>query len=398
MNRFIFTLFLLGIAVIAKAATPPIILSEQGAKNLSIETAMAEEQDFESTVFSLGVTEAMPEKRSVLSSRIAGRVIETNLTVGSYVTKGDKLVLIESRQPGDPPPSVWLTAPANGTILSIGAVLGSPIEPSDTLAEIADLSSMFVVVTVPQQHVAKIKQGTKARVRFPVRPDKEYTATLLQFTACPCPDPACALGQDTSTRTNDKERMDRTSAGVVFTLENPDNMIRPGMNTECQIITSQRKNVISVPRIALLGEASDRYVFVKDFRVANAFVKTPVQIGETNDRNAEVVSGLFPADEVVTKGAYALSLAGGASGISLKEALDAAHGHEHAEDGSELTPEKKAAMSAKKHGGEEHTHEDGSKLWMYVSGGLFLLLLASLFTKLRSSSSDEQVTSNPEKY
>jgi len=53
---------------------------------------------------------------------------------------------------------------------------------------------------------------------------------------------------------------------------------------------------------------------------------------------------LFPGDEVVTQGAYPLSFAG-KGGISLKEALDAAHGHEHNEDGSEMTADQQAMAS-----------------------------------------------------
>jgi cobalt-zinc-cadmium efflux system membrane fusion protein len=372
----------------ADQAKDVTILDEIGVKNLRIETVEAEETDFEETVFALGVTEAIPEKRSILSSRIPGRVTETNLKVGTYVTKGDNLVLVESRQPGNPPPSVWLTAPKNGTILSVGTLLGSPIEPSDTLANIADLSTIYVVMTMPQVIAAKVKQGDQARIRFPVRPDKEYIATLLKFAACPCPDPACALGQDTSTRTNDKENTDRASASLVFTLQNQENSLRPGMNAECRVILNQRKNVLSVPRAALQGDNSRRFVYVKDFDLANAFIKTPVQVGEMNDRFVEIVSGLLPADEVVTRGAYSLSFAGGGS-VSLKEALDAAHGHEHAADGGELTPEKKSEMAAAKIGGKATASGGGSKLWMYVSGGLFLLLLASLLTKTRASSNIE---------
>ena len=99
---------------------------------------------------------------------------------------------------------------------------------------------------------------------------------------------------------------------------------------------------MSVPRAALQGDASNRFVYVKHFDLPNAFIKTPVQVGQMNDRFVEIISGLLPADEVVTRGAYSLSFAGGGS-VSLKEALDAAHGHEHAADGSELTPEEKAA-------------------------------------------------------
>jgi hypothetical protein len=63
----------------------------------------------------------------------------------------------------------------------------------------------------------------------------------------------------------------------------------------------------------------------------------------------EITKGLFPADEVVTRGAYSLSFAGGGS-VSLIEALDAAHGHKHAADGKEPTPEEEAAEHAGKAG------------------------------------------------
>jgi multidrug efflux pump subunit AcrA (membrane-fusion protein) len=391
------------------AATPPsapkletTILDETGVKNLRIETVEAEETVFEETVFAFGRTEAVPQNRSELSSRISGRILENRITVGSFVGKGDKLILLESRQPGDPPPAIWLTAPADGTVLSVNAVVGSPIEPSNVLARFADLRTIYLIVTMPQEIAGKIRQGTEARVRFPIRPDKEYMAVLLKFATCPCPDPACALGQDTSTRSNEDDRNDRNSASVIFTLENPDNQLRPGMNSETSIILNKRPNVIGIPRAALQGEASKRFVYVRDFELPNAFIKTPVQVGQMNDRMVEIISGLLPADEVVTKGAYSLSFAGG-GGVSLKEALDAAHGHEHAEDGGELTPEKRAEMEAKKRAVSglppESSVGGASRLWMYASGMLFLLLLASFFTKLRGNPSNEEAaTPNPRKH
>ena len=103
----------------------------------------------------------------------------------------------------------------------------------------------------------------------------------------------------------------------------------------------------------------------KDFDLPNAFVKTPVEVGQMNDRFVEITSGLLPGDEVVTRGAYSLSFAGGGS-VSLKEALDAAHGHEHAADGSELTPEE-GGDGGKAGGDDGHGHGEGgaSPLWKY---------------------------------
>ena len=366
-------------------STGTVILTEQGVKNLGLETMPVEEADFETTTFALGRTEAIPENRSVLSSRIPGRVVGNRLKIGAHVGKGEELVLLESRQPGDPPPTVWLTAPADGTIIAVNTSLGAPVEPSDRLAEIADLRVIYLIATLPQATAGKIRQGTKARVRFPIRPDKEYTATLLKFAACPCPDPACALGQDVSTRPGQTEGADLNTAGVVFTIENPDNQLRPGMSAECSILMEKRENVLSVPREAVHGGPSNRHVYVKHMTIPNAFDRVNVSTGGTNNERVEILEGLFPGDEVVTRGSYSLGYAGAGGGPSLKEAMDAAHGHEHNEDGSEKTPGQDAGESPS--AGKDHGHDSGEtslrESFFMVATGILALLLVVLSLRLR---------------
>jgi multidrug efflux pump subunit AcrA (membrane-fusion protein) len=369
----------------AAPSTGTVILTEQGVKNLGLETVAIEEASFESTTFALGRTEAIPENRSVLSSRIPGRVVETRLKIGAHVRQGQELVLLESRQPGDPPPKVWLTAPADGTILSVNTSLGAPVEPSDRLAEFADLRTIYLIVTLPQATAGKIKQGTQAKVRFPVRPDKEYTATLLKFSACPCPDPACALGQDVSTRSEKSEGADLNTAGVIFTSDNPDSQLRPSMNAECSIIMEKRENVVSVPRQAIHGGPANRHVYVKHMTLPNAFDRVNVLTGMSSNERVEIVDGLFPGDEVVTTGSYSLGYAGSGGGPSLKEAMDAAHGHEHNEDGSEKTPAQQAAEASD--GGDAHGHgAHGSgprEIFFMISTGVLALILVVLSLRRR---------------
>jgi multidrug efflux pump subunit AcrA (membrane-fusion protein) len=383
MNSSIFTLLaalLLFHTAAAAVAIPPVILTEQGVKNLGLETVTVEEADFDTTTFALGRTEAIPENRSVLSSRISGRVVENRLKIGNYVNKGDPLVLLESRQPGDPPPTVWLTAPAAGTVISVNTRLGAPVEPTDSLAEFADLKTIYLIATLPQATAGKIKQGTKAKVHFPIRPDKEYTATLLKFAACPCPDPACALGQDTSTRSEKSVGADLNTAGVIFTIENPDNQLRPGMNAECSIIMEKRDGVLSVPREAIQGGPSNRHVYLKHMTIPNAFDRVSVQTGLTSNERVEIVEGLLTGDEVVTRGSYSLGFAGSGGGPSLKEAMDAAHGHEHNEDGSEISKDQKTAAE-----GDDHDHAARGpgmrEIFFMAATGILALLL--VFTSLR---------------
>jgi len=377
---------------LAAPSSGTVLLNEQGVKNLGIETVTVERADFEITTFALGRTEAIPENRSALSSRIPGRVVENRIEIGEFVEKGTELLLIESRQPGNPPPTVWLTAPADGNIISMATTLGAPVDPSDRLAEIADLRRLYLVVRVPQSTAGKIKQGTQARVRFPIRPDKEYSATLRRHTVCDCPDPSCALGLDMSSR-DETNAQNLNSAGVVFTIENPHSELRPQMHAECSIILESRSDVLSVPREAVHGGPGERHVFIRHHTIPHAFERVSVTTGATGNGRVEILDGLFEGDEVVTRGSYSLGFAGNSAGVSIKEAMDMAHGHEHNEDGSEKTPEQLAAAAdGDGHGDHGDNHlEVREMIFMAATAILAIALIVSL---RRRGGSDPADSSN----
>ena len=140
--------FLILLVVSANAEVDPtrkdrtVILDESAVKNLGIETVEAEEIDFEQTVFALGRVEAVPAKRAVVSSRIPGRVIDLKATLGDSVAAGAEVARLESRQPGDPPPSIALKAPLGGLVTESTARLGEPVEPDKALLELTDLSEV----------------------------------------------------------------------------------------------------------------------------------------------------------------------------------------------------------------------------------------------------------------
>jgi len=370
-----FLLTMANISFAAEKANPQravntVVLDENGVKNLKIETVETEETDFEETIFSLGRIESIPEKRAVVSSRIPGRVIEIKASVGDLIEAGAEVVKIESRQAGDPPPSVVLKAPLGGLVSSSESRLGQPVEPDKALLEITDLSEVFAVARVPEHLAGKLKPGTIAHIRLSALPDEKFEGTLLRF----------GTAADKESGTLD----------AVFRLPNPSLTLRPDMRAEFSIVLSKREGIVSIPRQALQGDVLDRFVYVEDFDLKNAFVKAPVVLGAQNDRFVEIVSGLLPGDKVVTRGAYSLAFAGKGS-VSLKEALDAAHGHEHAADGSELTPEQKAGKGHDH--GNEHGH--GAELGMstltlfsLATNGLLVILLVVAMLRRSKNDSD----------
>lgn len=317
-------------AIDPERAANTVILDKTAVQNLNVKTVFVSEEQFESTVFAIGRIEEIPANHSVLSSRIAGRVFEVNAFVGDTVKQDEVIVRLESRQPGNPPPIIDLKAPRAGLVVDSHVRLGEPVEPENDLLDISDRSKLWAVAKIPEPEAKGIAPGTKAHIRIPAIGDELIEATLTRFGVEAIREAGAIEG--------------------IFELDNLDGKLTPGMRAEFSIITGLRENVMAVPRTAVQGDPTKRVVFVKDFELPNAFVRVPVALGEQNEEYVEVLTGLFPGDEVVTQGSYALSFAGSGSGMSLKEALDAAHGHEHNEDGSEMTAEQKAARDAEKEG------------------------------------------------
>ena len=164
--------------VAALAAADPnrsanlVILDETAVKNLNLVTVEAEEADFEETIFALGRIRVASGHRAVVSSRVPGRAISVSAHIDTKIEKGAEAVVVESRQPGDPPPSVRLLAPISGHISMVRIAPGQPVEVADSLVEIVDLSSVHAVAALPEHLANRVQVGQKARIRATCYPDK----------------------------------------------------------------------------------------------------------------------------------------------------------------------------------------------------------------------------------
>jgi len=375
MKLFLSLLPLLASVALAADAGQTIVLGQAAVQSLGLETVEAAETTFEETAYTLGRIRVAPGHRAVVSSRIAGRAIDVDAHIDTTVKKGETVLSVESRQPGDPPPVVKLIAPISGLVSAVNVAPGQPVEPDASLLEIVDLHTVHAVAAVPEYLAGRLKRGQQARIRVAGVPDREFLVTVAHFGA--------------------EADAEAGTIEAAFHVDNPDQLLRPGMRAEFAIILGRRENVMSVPREAVQGDAANRVVYVKHFDLPDAFVRTPVKIGQSNDSRVEILGGLFPGDEVVTKGAYMLGFAGG-SGPSLKEALDAAHGHEHNEDGSEMTEAQRAKKAAAEHSHEEHASSPFvTRFFMATTALLLVLLIVMSFAKRLAVSSDDRDEDQP---
>lgn len=308
-----------------------VVLDEAGVASLKLETTTADERSFEQVFFAVGRVEVLPGARAMVSSVKAGRVVELKVAPSELVEAGAELGKIETVDRSGNVTTETLTAPISGMVLSVRVSQGEAFRIATSLIEIADLREVDVVARVFEHEASLLAPGSTARIQVLSACDKIFKGTMVRF------------GTEGDRKHGTVE--------AYYRLANPDLLMRPGMRAEFRIIASERE-VPALPREAVQGNAAGPYVFVKDFELPNAFVRVPVVTGQRNDRFVEIVRGLLPGDEVVTRGAYALSSAGRGT-VSLREALDAAHGHPHDEDGNPIS-----GSESGHHAEEEgHSHE-----------------------------------------
>lgn len=364
--KFLTIIPFLTLSVFAENEASRVNLSPTAVSNLNLKVVPSSETTFETTFFALGSLQEIPSNHSVVSSRISGRVMDLSVIAGDRVEEGDILVKVESLQPGAP--VIELRAPASGIVADSHVRLGEPVDPSKELLDILNLDQLWAVARVPQREAAKIQKGTKARIQVPAMGGNPVEGSLIRF----------GTSADAGSGTFD----------AIFLIENPGDRLRPGMRAEFSIITAIREDVSVVPKEAVQGPVTDRVVYVQDFDLPNSFIRSPVVTGEENDQFIEIKEGLFPGDEVVTQGAYLLGFSGGGN-LSLKEVLDAAHGHEHNEDGSELNEEQKAAKAS---GEGEHDHgENAGPVNRFLVAACISLLVLLVLSGLRQFSLERRL-------
>jgi cobalt-zinc-cadmium efflux system membrane fusion protein len=177
-----------------------------------------------------------------------------------------------------------LRAPFAGTVVARDAVAGRSAMAGQVLVQVADLSTMWAQLEVPEADAALVRPGQPVRISFEGMrgPSREAKVTRVSASV----DPAS-----------------RTVRARVE-LPNRERTLKAGAFLRAQIHVTADHEALLVPREAVQLAESRTLVFVK--RGASLYEPVAVQTGETAGDLVELVSGLEPGAEVVTTGAFLL--------------------------------------------------------------------------------------------
>ncbi len=192
-----------------------------------------------------------------------------------------------------------MRAPFAGTVIGKHVTLGEKVEGDSDMFVVADLSTVWVDLSITQKDLPFVREGVEVTVSAGYGvPDAvgavDYVSPLI--------------GEATRTAT----------ARVV--LPNPDGLWRPGLFVSATLAVDDAEVPVMIPRTAAQHLDGEWVVFVE---AAGGYEPVPVTLGRGNEDSVEVIAGLPSGRRYVAAGAFECKAKVVTSGLDSH----AGHGH-----------------------------------------------------------------------
>lgn len=196
-----------------------------------------------------------------------------------------------------------ITAPRDGTVVSVQVEEGQTVnanQTTPTIVNIADLSHVKMKMQIAEGDITKIKVGTPVEYSILSEPTKKFQTTVSSI------DPGLttlsdgSYGSSSSSKSSYSSSSSSSSAVYYYAqsiVDNKDGILRIGMTTQNELLIANVEDAIIVPSIGIKKDENGTFVYVlKDGKP----VKTAVKTGIKDNLDTQIISGINEGDEIIT--------------------------------------------------------------------------------------------------
>ena len=196
-----------------------------------------------------------------------------------------------------------ITAPRDGTVVSVQVEEGQTVnanQTTPTIVNIADLSHVKMKMQIAEGDITKIKVGTPVEYSILSEPTKKFKTTVSSI------DPGLttlsdgSYGSSSSSKSSYSSSSSSSSAVYYYAqsiVDNKDGILRIGMTTQNELLIANVEDAIIVPSIGIKKDENGTFVYVlKDGKP----VKTAVKTGIKDNLDTQIISGINEGDEIIT--------------------------------------------------------------------------------------------------
>ncbi|HEX8011066.1 MAG TPA: efflux RND transporter periplasmic adaptor subunit [Casimicrobiaceae bacterium] len=197
-----------------------------------------------------------------------------------------------------------IRSPVSGVVVNRNVDLGQTVAASfqtPTLFQIAqDLAKMQIDTSFAEADIGAIRVGQPVQFTVDAFPNRSFSAKVRQV------------------RLNASTQQNVVTYDVVVAVDNPEQILMPGMTAYVNVVVAQHRNVLTVPNAALRfkpaegvpiagagrttedgAQGSPGTVYVLDNKQLRA---TPVRLGISDGRETEILSGAVNKGDLLVVG------------------------------------------------------------------------------------------------
>jgi membrane fusion protein, heavy metal efflux system len=179
---------------------------------------------------------------------------------------------------------VPIIAPESGYIIARNVTPGKTVELSTDTFVIADISKVWMLASVRQEDLGKLRTGQTAMVMLPGQPDAQVQGKITN------------LGQQFNPETRVME--------VRIELANPAGRLRPEMLASAAIPLGGKSPGVVVASDAVQQVNGQDVLFVKT--APDRFMVRAVRVGETMNGRTPILEGVKAGEQVAVRGTFIL--------------------------------------------------------------------------------------------
>jgi len=186
-----------------------------------------------------------------------------------------------------------IRAPFTGRLGIRDVNLGQYVNAGTPIVSLQSLDSVYVNFSLPQQRLSALRAGMAVRVTSDTAPGRTLEGVLT------------AINPDVDAATR--------NVSLQATLENPEELLRPGVFVRIEVVLPQKMPVLTVPATAVsyapygdsvfvVEEKADEKTGEKTLMLRQQFVR----LGEERGDFVTVIEGLKPGETVASSGVFKL--------------------------------------------------------------------------------------------
>lgn len=315
-------------AVAKEEPRVPISVSVAQQARMGIRLAKAEKKSVEHTIRTVGTITADQTKEAHVHTRINGWIEQIQADyIGKPVKKGQPLFELYSPelvstqeeyvsankqgstgreiaraaldrlglwgvpkkeidrlvQSGKVKRTISFDSPVDGIVVNKTAIRGMYITPEMELYHIADLSRVWVIVTLYEYDIATIKPGDEAVIQLPYDPNQTFTAKVDYIYP--------------------EVEMETRTAKARIVLANPNQLLKPGMFANVELKKGIGESIV-VPEDSVIDTGVRKILFVRSSETK--FEPREVKVGQRVGNLFVILSGLKEGEEIATSANFLL--------------------------------------------------------------------------------------------